>query len=119
MTRRANPPVAAGKAVETDAETRREMLGRIIEAQEAERARVARDLHDDIGQALTSVMLETEASVLRVTVEDDGRGFAVVEQHSRLGLVGMQERAELVDGSVEITSAPGSGTRIELDIPFG
>lgn len=36
---------------------RTEMLGRVIEAQEAERARVARDLHDEIGQSLTSVLL--------------------------------------------------------------
>jgi signal transduction histidine kinase len=34
-----------------------EMLGRVIGAQEAERARVARDLHDQIGQSLTSVLL--------------------------------------------------------------
>ncbi len=36
---------------------KREMLGEILSAQEAERARVSRDLHDDIGQALTSVLL--------------------------------------------------------------
>ncbi len=36
---------------------RREMLGEVLAAQEAERARVARDLHDDVGQALTSVLL--------------------------------------------------------------
>lgn len=35
----------------------RKMLGLVISAQEAERARVARDLHDGIGQALTSVLL--------------------------------------------------------------
>jgi signal transduction histidine kinase len=35
----------------------RPLLARIIAAQEAERARVARDLHDQIGQALTSVLL--------------------------------------------------------------
>jgi signal transduction histidine kinase len=34
-----------------------EMLARVIDAQEAERARVARDLHDQIGQSLTSVLL--------------------------------------------------------------
>jgi signal transduction histidine kinase len=33
------------------------MLARVIDAQEAERARVARDLHDQIGQSLTSVLL--------------------------------------------------------------
>ncbi len=36
---------------------RRELLGQIIGAQEAERARVARDLHDQIGQSLTSMLL--------------------------------------------------------------
>ena len=36
---------------------KREMLGEILNAQEAERARVSRDLHDDVGQALTSVLL--------------------------------------------------------------
>jgi signal transduction histidine kinase len=39
------------------ARTQSEMLGRVIGAQEAERARVARDLHDQIGQSLTSVLL--------------------------------------------------------------
>lgn len=34
-----------------------QMLARILDAQEAERARVSRDLHDEIGQALTSVLL--------------------------------------------------------------
>lgn len=34
-----------------------ELMGRVIDAQESERARVARDLHDDVGQALTSVLL--------------------------------------------------------------
>ena len=39
------------------ATAQQEVLGQIIAAQEAERARVARDLHDQIGQALTSVLL--------------------------------------------------------------
>ncbi len=44
-------------AAQERSRAQREMLGRIIDAQEAERARVARDLHDQIGQALTSVLL--------------------------------------------------------------
>jgi two-component system, NarL family, sensor histidine kinase UhpB len=37
---------------------RRESARRALAAQEAERARIARDLHDEVGQALTGVMLE-------------------------------------------------------------
>jgi signal transduction histidine kinase len=44
-------------AAAEQARARRELLGRVIAAQEAERARVSRDLHDDVGQALTSVLL--------------------------------------------------------------
>lgn len=44
-------------AAEERARADRDLLSRIIGAQEAERARVARDLHDEIGQSLTSVLL--------------------------------------------------------------
>ena len=44
-------------AAEERARVRRAMLAEVINAQEAERARVSRDLHDDVGQALTSVLL--------------------------------------------------------------
>ncbi len=44
-------------AAQERARTQREVLALVIDAQEAERARVSRDLHDQIGQALTSVLL--------------------------------------------------------------
>ena len=40
---------------------RGELLRRLITAQEDERARVARDLHDELGQALAGLSLQTEA----------------------------------------------------------
>lgn len=215
---------------------KREMLGEILNAQEAERARVSRDLHDDVGQALTSVLLglrlvesclaadeveldearrrtedvrelvadalrrtrklafdlrptvlddvgllpalerlaqdvsvrtgvtvavasdglfesrlptEVETVVYRVVqealtnitrhanaatasitvvaadgrvrtlVEDDGVGFTAGPgpQRGHLGLQGMVERADLVGGTVELSSTPGSGTTVLLEIP--
>lgn len=222
-------------ASEERARAQKEMLARVIEAQEAERARVARDLHDQIGQSLTSVLLglrlvetsfrdgadpagarartdevreqvaqalqevrqlafelrptvlddvglvaavhrlahdftqrfgvpveltldglddenrlpaEVETVVYRVVQEaltnvarhaeasfadvaitvdpegvrasiaDDGIGFEVGEGLLRsLGLAGMSERASLVGGCLEITSAPASGTTVVLEVP--
>jgi signal transduction histidine kinase len=57
-------------------------------------------------------------------VEDDGEGFdvqAVVEsydQNTSYGLLGLQERAELVNGRAMIESKPGVGTKIVLSVPL-
>jgi len=226
-------------AAEEQARARRELLGQVIVAQEAERARVSRDLHDDVGQALTSVLLglrlvedsltgpnaagedarrrladlrelvadglrrtrqlafdlrptvlddiglvpalqrlrenltartglvvelntaalraeerlpteietviyrvvqealtnvvrhadastasvtlSARESQIRVFIEDDGVGFGPGQQHRQphLGIQGMQERAELVEGSLSITSTPGSGTVVLLEVARG
>jgi signal transduction histidine kinase len=226
-------------AAQEQARARRELLGHVIAAQEAERARVSRDLHDDVGQALTSVLLglrlvedslaradidaddarrrvadlrelvadglrrtrqlafdlrptvlddiglvpalqrltedltartgqaveldtaalhpeerlptETEtviyrvvqealtnvvrhaaastASVtvsarerhIRVFIEDDGVGFDPDQRQMRphLGVEGMRQRAELVEGALSITSTPGNGTVVLLEVARG
>ena len=217
---------------------KREMLAEILHAQEAERARVSRDLHDDVGQALTSVLLglrllesclagdevalenarrrsddvrslvadallrtrrlafdlrptvlddvgllpalerlahdmtargdtvvalaahgfaedrlppEVETVVFRVVqealtnvtrhagaatasitvivadgrvralVEDDGSGFDTdaAPMRGNLGLRGMVERADLAGGTVKLSSTPGSGTTLVLEVPLG
>ncbi len=55
---RARADAVARQVVAEECErARRELLAAVIAAQESERARVSRDLHDDIGQALTSVLL--------------------------------------------------------------
>jgi signal transduction histidine kinase len=55
-----------------------------------------------------------------VTVEDDGPGFDPDEAANadRLGLLGMRERAALVGGTLEIESAPGSGTTVYARVPL-
>ncbi len=58
-----------------------------------------------------------------IRVQDDGKGFTAPERVSDLvasghyGLMGMQERAELIGGRLTITSSPGAGTMIELRVP--
>lgn len=59
----------------------------------------------------------------RITIVDDGRGFALTDLPSRpqtgSGLLSIRERAAIVGGSLQISSAPGQGTRTTLTIPPG
>lgn len=61
---------------------------------------------------------------LMLQVRDDGLGFDPVQameqggERGHFGLVGMQERAGLLGGSVEVESAPGQGTRVRISVPI-
>lgn len=61
------------QAAEQLAAVRREMLERVIQAQETERARVARDLHDQVGQSLTSVLLALRIAESAPTGSNEAR----------------------------------------------
>jgi signal transduction histidine kinase len=71
-----------------------------------------------------SVQLVHGPGELEMTIRDDGVGFDVQAAHERaaqgasLGLLGMQERAELVGGRIDIVSAPGRGTEIRARFPL-
>jgi signal transduction histidine kinase len=53
-----------------------------------------------------------------MTVTDDGVGFVPAERRVRsLGHASMRERARLVGGAVEVESAPGRGTTVEVSVP--
>lgn len=55
---------------------------------------------------------------MRLLVKDDGQGFELANVDGRgLGLIGMRERAHLVGGRLEIDSAVGAGTSVELVVP--
>lgn len=65
--------------------------------------------------------LREEGGDLRLSIRDDGRGFDVAPNGPRagrgLGLLGMRERATQLGGVVSVSSAPGSGTCIEVRLP--
>jgi two-component system, NarL family, sensor histidine kinase DevS len=66
-----------------------------------------------------SIIVASSAKTVRAVIEDDGVGFSpghVREQ--ALGLVGMRERAQLLDGRLEVESAPGAGTTVVVEIPL-
>jgi two-component system sensor histidine kinase DegS len=61
---------------------------------------------------------------LVVVVRDNGVGFDVgavtegYEERSSLGMLNMRERAEIVSGTLSLSSQPGHGTTITLELPL-
>ncbi len=69
------------------------------------------------GAGRASLLVSEEKGVVRVVVEDDGSGFDPGDTSSGRGLLGMRERVELLGGELNLTSAPGEGTRVEALVP--
>ena len=73
---------------------------------------------------LIEVRLWQEDDLFVCAIQDDGVGFnvdAVNENYNSrgsLGMINMRERADLVDGTLKVTSKPGDGTRITLIVPL-
>ena len=86
-------------------------------------------------EALTNVTRHAQASVVEVIFEklpgalclkikDNGKSFQAQrvmqsKRNTRLGLLGMRERLEMVGGEFSIASAPGQGTTVRALIPHG
>jgi two-component system sensor histidine kinase DegS len=69
--------------------------------------------------SIVKVILDMGEERVRVSVDDNGRGFDpdAVKQGSSLGLKLIQERAEMLGGSFEMDSAIGKGARISFAVP--
>ncbi len=66
------------------------------------------------------VLLEAANEVVRVRVDDNGKGFDAdaVLKGSGLGLKLIRDRAEMLGGTFEADSAMGKGTRVSFSIPI-
>jgi len=69
--------------------------------------------------ASVKVILDMGEERVRVSVDDNGRGFdpEIVQQGPSLGLKLIRERAEMLGGSFEMDSAVGKGARISFAVP--
>lgn len=54
----------------------------------------------------------------RLTVTDDGTGFDAGEATAGYGMQSMAERAELVGGTLRVTTCPGTGTSVTATVPI-
>jgi signal transduction histidine kinase len=82
-------------------------------------------------EALTNTLRHAQAQTIRVTliyepsrvrlrVQDDGQGFVPARQRDAggFGLIAMQQRCDRLDGLLTITSQPGNGTEITVEVPI-
>jgi len=68
---------------------------------------------------LIKVQMDLGNDLIRVSVEDNGKGFSpeTLKESTNLGLKLIRERAEMLGGNFEIDSASGSGARISFTVP--
>ena len=75
---------------------------------------------------ISANLRQVETGVALLEILDNGVGFDMTEMqksydkrvNSSLGMVNLRERAELVNGHLQIDSAPGKGTRVQVYIPL-
>ena len=103
-----------------------------VQATNSERLpmRVESELFRIAQEALTNVRKHAHATSAEIrlrrhggrvslTISDDGRGFSPSRRNSDgHGLVGMRERAKLLGGRLQVSSALGKGTRIVATVPL-
>jgi signal transduction histidine kinase len=71
------------------------------------------------GAKHVSVHLHVDVDAIELTIVDDGAGFDVKKAWGKgIGLVSMAERLESVDGTLDVQSRPGEGTRLAIRVPF-
>jgi signal transduction histidine kinase len=96
---------------------------------------VRKNLYRIAQEALTNVRRHAKASQveirltcnedqLEMNVKDNGQGFVLQEaleraqSEKRFGLIGMQERAYLMGGTLETETGPGKGTTLRVVLPL-
>ena len=75
------------------------------------------------GATRVALVITFSAEKVKLEVVDNGAGFSVppgsgdFTASGHLGLISMQERAELLGGKLEIRSSPGKGTQVIVSVP--
>ena len=71
---------------------------------------------------MVTVCIRLEADTLSLEIEDNGRGFDAdtsPKSGAGFGLMGLEERAQQVGGSLSIVSSPGRGTIVRVTgVPY-
>jgi signal transduction histidine kinase len=111
---RGGPPVDLQIDGDINAASKAARLGVYRIAQEA-----LRNIWQHAGASEVTLAVRRGSDALAIEIADDGQGFDRNEGRGRggLGLASMEERARLLGGRFEVTSARGQGTRIRVSVP--
>lgn len=85
-------------------------------------------LYRVVQEQLTNILRYANASRVRIAVQeegdhlwlyitDDGIGFDVSQKRKGIGITNMQSRVEILNGHFDLSSRPGGGTKLMVDIP--
>ncbi|MEX0985585.1 MAG: ATP-binding protein [Actinomycetota bacterium] len=69
------------------------------------------------GNAACAVTLATDDGAVLVTIADEGQGFDTAARPAGMGLAIVRDRVDALEGSLDVTSAPGAGTTIRIRVP--
>jgi two-component system, sensor histidine kinase and response regulator len=58
------------------------------------------------------------SSRIKLTIADNGQGFNGQQSTTGFGLQGMQERVAALDGEFQLTTSPGAGCQIQVELPL-
>jgi len=75
-----------------------------------------RNVTKHAGQTSVQVTLSAAQGEIVLVISDAGAGFDS-SNHTGLGLTSMRERATLAGGTLQVTSAPGQGTTVQVHLP--
>jgi len=114
-----------GTAVHVSVETKG-MVRPLPEIVEDNLLRIAQESLTNVikhsGATTATVSLDYNTETVQLRIDDNGRGFSVNgcagPSEGHFGLLGIRERATRLRGTVSLTSKPGTGTRVHVQIPI-
>lgn len=65
-----------------------------------------------------AIALQVTTEVLTLEVSDDGTGFDTDSHHEGMGLTNTRDRVEAVGGEMLVSSSPGKGTSVSVEVPL-
>jgi signal transduction histidine kinase len=131
-------PVLQGKSFKDALQTLVQEFERTTEIQTTVHLQMAQQLPTDIAIALYRIVQEAMTNIakhsqatqvtlrfnadltqLELSIEDNGQGFDPAQNTTGFGLQSMRERTEALGGLFDLSSQPGHGCRLHLNIPQG